>query len=183
MKLLVFLLFAASAQPVCAQQRWHPYVGLHASGDAALYYLGPSLQVGTDYHFNGRIGLTGYLHSYRRSLTRTDPMHYEKGHFHSLTGAVLVELRPARKAPRGFQLAAGLAVQQVDSEFDSRWAYWDERRTNVLPALRLGYAFPLLQRHLLTAELNATGPYQERGYGYTYTEIITQLSLGTRIIW
>lgn len=183
MKSLLLILLAAGALPVCAQQKWHPYVGLHASGDAEMYYLGPSFQLGTDYHFNDRVGLTAYLHSYRRSITKTDPADYEKGHFYCLTGAVLFELRPSKKAPQGLFLAGGLAVQQVDDEFDSNWAYWDEHRTNILPAIRIGYAFPLLQRHLITAEINATGPYQEQGYQSTYTEIITQLSLGTRIIW
>ncbi|MGY2131970.1 hypothetical protein ACW9KT_07065 [Hymenobacter sp. HD11105] len=183
MKLLLFLLLTVGVVPVIAQQKWRPYAGIHASGDAEMYYLGPSFQLGTDYYFNDRLGLTGYVHSYRRGITNTDPADYEKGHFHCLTGAVLFELRPGKKALQGLFLAGGLAVQQVDSEFDSSWAYWDERRTNVLPVIRIGYAFPLLQRHLITVEINATGPYQERKYLSTYTEIITQLSLGTRIIW
>jgi hypothetical protein len=77
----------------------------------------------------------------------------------------------------------GLAIQQLENKFDSSWSYWQKKRTNVLPAIRIGYAFPLWQHRLITAEINATGPYQKQEYLYTYTELVTQLSLGTRIIW
>ena len=29
--------------------RWHPFIGIHVSADAEMFYIGPSFQIGTDF--------------------------------------------------------------------------------------------------------------------------------------
>ena len=187
MKLLLTLLIVGlGTLPTYAQQRLglRPYLGIHASGDAEMYYLGPSFQVGSDYRFTERWGLSAYVHSYRNRVDEEDDYHYEKGKFNCFTGALLLEFHAGRQMSRGMFFAGGVAVQRVKDVFDASWgAHWNDERTGPIPAIRFGYAFPLRKTHCITAEINATGPYQER-YGYSgSTELITQLSLGTRLIW
>ncbi|OGX89265.1 hypothetical protein BEN47_07655 [Hymenobacter lapidarius] len=169
---------------VSAQHRLRPYAGLHGSGDAQMYYLGPSGQIGADYRIKDSWGLTTYGHYFRRRIDRKEANNqFEKASFDCLTGAVLVQFYFGGKPNRGFFAGAGVAVQRVEDDFVSDWnPGWYDLRSDVLPAIRFGYAFPV-GSHQLTAELNATGPYQERTVYYTHTELITQLSVGTRFIW
>lgn len=182
--LLIGLLLLSGA--ATAQRRLRPYLGLHASGDAEMFYLGPSAQLGADYRLTSHLGLGGYLHYFRRRIDR-DFGNYqtEQGRFDCLTGAVLLDVRLGRQPERrGPFVGGGLALQYLRDEYQTnRLRIYTLRKHDVLPALRLGYAFPL-GRHQLTAELNATGPYSEfNDYGGSTTELITQLSLGTRLLW
>ncbi|GAA4384456.1 hypothetical protein [Hymenobacter koreensis] len=178
--LSVFLLPVTAS----AQHKLRPYAGLHASGDAQMYYLGPSGQIGADYRINHSFGLTTYIHYFRRRIDRTEANNgFEKGRFDCLTGAVLAQVHLGQKPERGLFVGAGIAAQRWEDKFESDWTSgWHTIRRNVLPAIRFGYAFPVGQHHL-TAELNATGPYQERTAQGSYTELITQLSIGTRFVW
>ncbi len=179
--LLAFCLLPVAAN---AQHRLRPYVGLHASGDAQMYYLGPSGQIGVDYRINNSWGLTSYGHYFRRRIDRTETNNqFEKGSFDCLTGAFLVQVYFGNKPNRGLFAGVGVAAQRVEDNFKSDWSLgWHTIRRDVLPAIRFGYAFPIGPHHL-TAELNATGPYQERTTYYIDTELITELSVGTRFIW
>ncbi|UYZ59558.1 hypothetical protein [Hymenobacter latericus] len=166
-----------------AQHKLRPYAGLHASGDAQMYYLGPSGQLGADYRFNHVLGATAYVHYFRRKIDRASGASFEDGRFDCRTVALLAQVHLGAKPERGLFAAAGVAAQRLEDEYRADWTGgWHTVRRNVLPAFRLGYAFPV-GPHQLTAELNATGPYQERDAYGTYTELITQLSLGTRLVW
>lgn len=184
MKKLLLLAFCLLPVAVSAQHKLRPYVGLHGSGDAQMYYLGPSGQIGADYRINSFCGLTSYVHYFRRRIDRTEANNqFEKASFDCLTGALLVQVHLGSKPNRGLFAGAGAAAQRVEDDFKSDWTLgWHTIRRGVLPAIRLGYAFPI-GPHQLTAELNATGPYQERTAYYTSTELITQLSVGTRFVW
>jgi hypothetical protein len=179
--LCALLLLSGAA---AAQHKLRPYLGLHASGNADMVYVGPSAQLGLDYRPLRHLGLSAYAHYFRRRFDRNFANEFEEGKFDCLTGALLLEVRLGRQPERrGFFAGGGLALQYLKDDYHSYWArIYQERKRNVLPALRLGYAFPL-GRHQLTAELNATGPYNEATEYGSYTELITQLSLGTRLVW
>ena len=179
--LLVLCLLPVAAR---AQHRLRPYAGLHGSGDAQMYFLGPSAQVGADYRIDGFWSLTSYVHYFGRRIDRTGPnSQFEKASLDCLTGAILAEMRFGHQPNRGMFVGAGVAAQRVEVNFSSDWTLgWHEFRRDILPAIRFGYAFPI-GPHRLTAELNATGPYQERTAQFTSTELITQLGVGTRFMW
>ncbi len=162
--------------------RWHPYIGIHVSGDAEMFYIGPSFQIGADFQLKKRITLTSYLHYYSKKVNNNgNDFFFETGKFKTLTGAVLCQINTGKSLNRSFFIAGGIAIQSWMDNYSSSNNNWDKKRITVIPAMRLGYFFPA-DWHKFTVELNWTGPYSyTEGLGYT-TEIVTQLSLGMRFI-
>ena len=181
--LMISLLFSAA---LFSQPRLHPGVGIHISGDAQMYYIGPSFQLGADYYLKKRILLCGYLHSFSKWVDKTYPDNsFEKGRFKTTTVAVLVQFNLSKKPSHSIFIAGGIAAQKWADKFESSWADWNKKRTTLLPALRLGYFFTM--SHIKMAiELNGTGPYsyneEEGGVTWGVTEVLTQLSAGLRFI-
>jgi hypothetical protein len=164
--------------------RWHPYAGLHISGDAGMYYIGPSFQIGTDFYLQKKLLLSTYLHYFRDELHTTgENGFFEDGKYRTLTGALLIQLNTSKKITgRSFFIAAGMAIQNRVDTATTSYDQWNDRRTTLLPAFRLGYFFPL-RSHKLSIEINGTGPYSEMVEGSGFTEILTQVSLGCRYIF
>src|SRR6266496_6413158 len=78
----------AKKEKILFWQRWHPYAGIHISGDAEMYYIGPSLQAGIDYQPRKKIVLSAYFHHYLKHVDKNgDGGYYERGRFKTMTGA------------------------------------------------------------------------------------------------
>lgn len=173
--------------PICASQsRLHPYLGLHVSGDAQLYYVGPSFSVGTDVTLTNTFSLTGYIHYFPKNVDKTySNGDFARGRYRSTTAALLGEIFLGKTPEKGMFVAAGVSVQHTKDDFKSSWTTLDQERTIVIPALRVGYMFPISAQKKLALELNATGPYayksEDNGYIIHSLEVLTQLSLGSRI--
>jgi hypothetical protein len=180
---LLIVAMAFSIFSFC-QSKWQPYLGLHASGDAELFYLGPSFQVGTDFVISKKSALTSYLHFFPKKVNNsyTDGS-FEKGKYRSLTAALLFEGRLGRTSNKGTYLAGGLAFQSLKDDFSSNTNMWNMERNIIVPAIRIGYAFPF-KVNKVTIELNATGPSNYKIDDNPFTgeiiEILTQISIGTR---
>ncbi|MEO7924854.1 MAG: hypothetical protein ABIR30_14315 [Chitinophagaceae bacterium] len=165
---------------------WHPYLGLHISGDAEMFYLGPSFQGGVDFQVRERIVLSGYVHYFMKKRENVEYGGFlEKGRFKTFTGALLLQLNTSINPAKSCFLAGGIAIQRWRDKYSTDYDSWDDKRTTWIPAIRVGYFFPI-QENKLSIELNGTGPYS-----YTYgdpptgrvLEILTQLSLGMRFIF
>jgi hypothetical protein len=183
-KFLLFILFLIASQAAISQSRIHPFLGLHASGDAEMYYLGPSIQAGMDVDIKPNFGLSSYLHFFPRKFNRSYPDgRFEKGDYKAFTAALLLESRPGRFSS-GFSMAGGLAFQHLNDSFSSDFTNWKRERNILVAALRIGYAFPIKNQRL-SIDLNATGPsfynYEDNGFSNQVIEILTQLSLGMRV--
>jgi hypothetical protein len=180
----LFLALAFSVSSFC-QSRWQPYLGLHVSGDAELFYLGPSFQLGTDFVINKKSAITGYVHYFPKKVNNsyTDGS-FQKGKYRSVTAALLFEGRLGRTPNKGSFLAGGLAFQSFKDDFSSNSAMWNIQRNIIVPAIRIGYAFPF-KVNKVTIEINATGPSKYKIDDNPFTgeiiEILTQLSIGTRL--
>ena len=165
---------------------WHPYAGIHITGDAEMFYIGPSFQAGVDYQLKKRMVLSGYIHFFARKIENVEYGGFlEKGKFKTLTGALLIQANTSKSLSKSFFLAAGAALQRWRDKYTTNYGSWDDKRTTLIPAFRIGYFFPI-DKHKMTVELNGTVPYF---YSYTndissgrVTEILTQLSLGVRFI-
>ena len=161
---------------------WQPYLGIHVSGDAEMFYIGPSFQIGTDFQLKKRIILSSYLHYYSKKInTNNNNSFFEKGEFKTVTGAVLCQINTGKSLTRSFFIAGGIAIQSWMDNYTSVNDTWDKKRITLLPAMRLGYFFPA-GWHKLTAELNWTGPYSYSDGAVSAIELVTQLSLGMRFI-
>ena len=84
---------------------------------------------------------------------------------------------------KGFFAAGGVALQQWADRFKGNFGSYNDARTTVTPAIRMGYIFPAGLR-AITIEFNGTGPYSysDGAYG-TIIEVFTQVSLGVRFIF
>lgn len=164
--------------------RWHPYGGLHLSSDAELYYGGPSFQAGVDYNLSRRFALSAYIHYFhasadKRDTTGTD----EKGRLITFTSAMLIQMDAGAGWYKGFFVGFGIALQQYADRFSGNFGSYDDSRTTVTPAVRMGYIFPA-GLPSIAVEFNGTGPYSygDGGNG-TVTEVFTQVSFGLRFIF
>ena len=180
---LTFLIGLIVACSSLSQVKLYPYVGLHISGDAEMYYVGPSLQAGADLHLKKRLLLTSYIHLFKKKVNRTGGGgSFEKGKFKTVTIAALIQFNTSKKLSRSFFLAGGFCVQEWNDIFNSDYSAWNKQRKNYLPTIRVGYFFSK-GKNKLTIELNGTGPYSYSDFGWQTVEILTQLSLGTRFIF
>jgi len=179
----IFLTSLIISSSVLSQLRLNPYVGLHISGDAEMYYIGPSLQIGADLQLKKRLLLTSYIHFFQKKVNRTEPGGlFENGSFKTITVAALIQTNISKKLTRSFFFAGGFCVQRWNDKFISDYASWDLQRTTLLPAIRIGYFFST-GKNKIAIELNGMGPYFYTDGEWNGVEILTQLSVGMRYIF
>ncbi len=164
------------------QHKLQPYIGLHISGDAEMFYIGPSFQLGTDYRLKKKLFLSGYIHYFTRRVNNTYVDFHEDGRIKILTAAILLQANTGKKPDKSFFIAGGLAYQYWHDKYESDFNNIDNERYTLLPAIRLGHFFPV-GKQKLSVEINATGPYSYHDDNWSVTELITQLSLGCRFIF
>jgi hypothetical protein len=165
------------------RRRWHPYAGIHVSGDAAMVFIGPSFQAGVDFQLKRRVVLSAYLHYFHKKINNVwDGGGYENGRFKTITGTILCQANSSRNPNKSFFIAGGVAIQRWMQLYNSDYNSWDDKRTTVVPAARLGYFFPIGDNKI-TVELNATGPYSYGDANSSVLEILTQVSFGFRYIF
>jgi hypothetical protein len=163
--------------------RWHPYGGLHLSSDAEMYYLGPSFQVGMDVNLARRIALSTYLHYFYVGVNNRDNAGLvEKGRMRTFTGSLLIQLDAGVGWYKGVFIGFGIALQRYADRFIGGLGTWDDKRSTVTPAIRIGYLFPA-GLHAIAIEFNGTGPYTYNDGPSTITEIFTQVSFGGRFVF
>ncbi|MFI5186994.1 MAG: hypothetical protein ACHQF0_09735 [Chitinophagales bacterium] len=177
---LLFLTVLVISIQTFPQHTLRPYAGIHISGDAEMFYIGPSFQIGGDFQLKRRLLLSSYFQFFKKRVYH--PVPFERGSFQTETAACLVQLNTGAKISRSFFIAGGICVQRLSDDYMAIFNSYNVQRTNVLPAVRIGYFFSL-QKHEIAIELNAEGPYSYQDDGATITEIITQLSFGVRFIF
>lgn len=154
--------------------------------DAAGYFVGPSINVGTDYLLKNKTSLSTYFHYFHDNLHNEIPGYYETGKYNSLILALLLQQHLSRNLNKGFEVGGGVAIQRTTDEHVNTYDSGVDRRTIFVGALRFGYKFPI-KRNALAIELNAVGPHMEEigepPYVTHRTELLTQLSLGGRFIF
>lgn len=163
--------------------RWQPYAGIHVSGDAEMYYVGPSFQAGMDYFLKKRILVSAYIHYFSKKVNNVSTGgFFENGKFKTITGTILIQTNTAKKLNRSIFFAGGVAVQRWRDNFSSSYDNWDDKRTTFTPAIRLGYFFPI-EKNKMSVELNGIGPYSYGDANSSVIEILTQISFGARYIF
>jgi hypothetical protein len=170
-----------------SQGKWHPFIGAHLSMDAEGYYVGPSGQLGVDYQLKKRTVLCLYLHYFpKHTDVKYSDGTFEKGKYRSLTGAVLIQKNFYDLKRRGMLVAAGVAIQKTSDDYNSSYYQETLKRTIAVFTIKLGYSFSI-KKEAVAVELNAVGPHVgKKGpppYFEQTIEILTQLSLGARLIF
>ncbi|MEX6687590.1 hypothetical protein QTN47_08815 [Danxiaibacter flavus] len=123
-----------------------------------------------------------------RMNSNEDDISLEYGKLRIFTCAFLAQTEFSKKLNHsGLFAAAGVALQKKTEDYLSQTS--NDHLNKIYPtlAIRTGYMLPV-HNALLSIEVNATGPYvtsnndEEFGF-YQQLEVVTQLSLGVRLIW
>lgn len=183
---LLAFLFLILCTSSFAQNKLHPYAGLHITMDAGGSFLGPSVQAGADYIIKKRLSLSSYLHYFPDGINRKySDGSFDRGKYRSLTMAALIQRALSENSMKGFFLAGGLALQKMKVDVLSNWGNWHENRTILTLAFRFSYQINL-KNNSIAIEINGTGPYKSKEGDppnvVRTTELLTQLSLGLRLI-
>lgn len=179
-----FLLLLLNCINSNAQSKWKLHSGLHLSTDAGVYMTGPSFQIGGAYYFTSRLSVNTYTHYFAVRRRTAFSFDNENAFFNTVTNAVLLQIDGGRNRKRGMFYALGIAYQYLvnDVEYQNSPGF-KEVRNSILPAARIGYHFPV-NKLQMGVETNLTGPFSERyPNGGSYSESLTQLSLGVRMIF
>ena len=136
--------------------------------------------------FKKRVLLSSYIHYFIKKVSNAEYGGFlEKAKFKTFTATLLIQANTGKSPTKSFFIAGGAALQRWRDNYSNNYDSWDDKRTTLIPAFRLGYFFSL-DKHKMAVELNGTGPYS---YAYTndissgrVIEILTQLSLGVRFI-
>lgn len=176
---------AAMAQPP-KKSRWHPFVGLHVAGDAALAHIGPSPQLGIDYRFTSRLALSTYAQYFGSSYRLNYSGISSGARYRSFIAATLLDVNFYRRPGRGFSMAVGPAFHTSTETYTGPGDNTPWRRSYVTAAGRFGYALPV-GRQFLSIELNMVGPWQSKVGAAPFfsqsIDILSQLSLGGRWVF
>ena len=145
------------------QSQTNRYIGIYFTGDAQMYYTGPSILAGSDFRINEQFSACFYSQYFKRDFG-------DHG-FQTWSLAALGQINLGKR--KRFYLAVGLAWQRaIEDDFND-----DEiNRSILIPAYRAGYHI-IFKKFILSPEINLTGPYSYR----QTTEIFTLPSIGTRL--
>ena len=148
-----------------SQPKAEPYFGLYFSGDATMYYIGLSHQIGVDIRLNENWLINGYGHYFSASVSG------EK--YDIVTAGIMLQYDFGKDIKRWY-VAIGIAYQYAKEESPFYNDLID--RSILLPNFRLGYTI-LTKKYVFHPELFATGPYFSRNS----TELFTLPSIGIRV--
>ncbi|MCP4459468.1 MAG: hypothetical protein GY816_15825 [Cytophagales bacterium] len=149
------------------QSKVQPYAGLYFSGDAVMYYFGPSYQLGLDIPLKGNFLVNGYGQYFSAKAFR--------GRYEVYTTGLMIRYNFGKKSKRWYA-AIGLAYQDTKEESD----FWNDLidRSIILPGYRMGYTF-FSKKYIFHPELFAMGPYSY--HSGNSTELFTLPSVGIRV--
>ncbi len=163
--LIIFLLsFPLTSN---SQSRWSNYIGVYFTGNAEMYYTGPSILIGSDFHLKKNISAAFYGHYFNKNFG-------DHG-FQTWTIATLGQINLGKK--KKFYMAIGIALQRA---LEEDILYPDDviNRTIIVPAYRIGYHL-FFRKIILSPEINTTGPYSYNNN--TSFELFTLPSIGVRL--
>lgn len=149
-----------------SQSKWSNYIGIYFTGDAPMYYTGPSVLLGTDFRVRNNLSVGFYGQYFEKDFS-------DHG-FQAWTLAALGQLNIGKR--KKLYTAIGIAWQRAIENDDSNFDAVD--RSIILPAYRLGHNF-LFKRFVISPEINLTGPYSYNNG--SSIELFTQSSLGLRL--
>ncbi len=154
--------------------------GVYASMDAEGFYFAPTVKASVGYRVKTKVYIAVFAHCFISGVNNST----ETGKFRLTTTGILPVFHLGKTNTQGMYFGIGLCSQFFKDNYSSSTIFINEKRNYFTLTYALGYLFES-GRHKLkfAAELFATGPYAESDNTSSYTEILTQLSLGCKIIF
>lgn len=181
--------------PLNAQNKWKPFAGLHVSGSADLYYIGPSYSAGVIHTFGKKqkwSWVPELTYFYRSSTYVYSSTLSERDRFEAFSIRSNFNYHTGKTTSKGIFFGAGLAFQKASDECwtttdngisKEENVHYDAIRYGVITGtVNAGYTFRLHKKKLIQFLISATGPITAKDYWGTYVEGISVLSVGGRIV-
>ena len=154
--------------------------GLFVSTDAEGFYVAPTIKGELRYQIIGKFSVVGFGHYFKARFK--DGL--DKGNFKLLSFGLVPQMHLGRENRKGMYIGLGICHQSLTDKFNVGSTVGDEKRNYFTAAFMLGHLFPAEKNKVQFAlELFTTGPYSESQEMSSYTEILTQLSFGGKIIF
>lgn len=178
--LIILILFSSL---LFGQSKLNPYFGLHISMDAGGYYLGPSFQIGLEHKLKQNLAFSTYFQYFYDGLYDKYPDgSFDWGKYKAATFAFLLQRHLTKDQPKRLGFAGGLALQRICEVYQTDQEEGTIRRFIPVAVFRINYLIPLNNRYKISVELNGTGPSSYHIESTKVFELLTQLSLGLRIL-
>lgn len=167
--------------PVDTDNRKISYTaGLFVSTDAEGFYVAPTIKAELRYHIISKFSVAGFGHYFKARFK--DGL--DNGNFKLLSFGLLPQMHLGRKNSKGMYIGLGICYQSLTDKFNGGSIVIDEKRNYFTAAYVLGHLFHADKNKVQFAlELFATGPYSESQTMSSYTEILTQISIGGKVIF
>ena len=154
--------------------------GLFLSTDAEGFYVAPTIKAELRYHIIGKFSVAGFGHYFKARFK--DGL--DNGNFKLSSFGLLPQMHLGRKNTKGMYIGLGICYQSLTDKFSAGSTIIDEKRNYFTAAYVLGHLFNADNKKVQFAlELFATGPYSESQAMSSYTEILTQISFGGKVVF
>jgi hypothetical protein len=161
-------------------KKWQYTIGVYASMDAEAIYITPTIKASIAYQIRPKLLVEGYGHYFKAKVDNN----IEKGSLLLTTAGIKPIFLLGKNNKKGMYVGIGIAVQHRVEAYTDMALVIDDTRTNILPSYYIGYKIPTAKNNAqLAIELFGTGPYNETNTNGRYIEILTQLSLGVKVIF
>lgn len=187
----VLLLIGITCHEVHAQQnrKWFVETAIWFTGDAELFFIGPSLGLGVGKHVGKNWSVSTSYTWFSRQIDHAHG-YYDKYRTHTFDLTSNYKLRNIFKPDAGLYVGGGVGVQARNEVCFAPEHFAETpdgivatNRTTAVAVLNMGYQFPIHingKPRSLSIDLKATGPYVEQSVQGNYVEILTQLMFGVR---
>jgi hypothetical protein len=162
------------------KRRLFVHAGLYASMDAEAVYFAPTVKAGAGYQIQPKFSAQLFGHYFSGRLRSGG----ERGDFSLFSAGILAQFHLGKRSSRGMYAGLGMCRQFYDEKYTGPSVTIDDQRNYFAPVYTAGYLFYSGGNRLKFAiEFFGTGPYNENNAGGSYTEILTQASLGVKMIF
>jgi hypothetical protein len=161
-------------------KKWRYSIGVYASMDAEGIYIAPSIKGAVAYSFRTKLAVEAYAHYFNAKVNNA----MEKGSLLLATIGIQPVCLLGKHATKGMYAGVGLCLQHRVEDYGSATQVVNDTRTKIMPSYSIGYKVPSAKTGAQFAvELLGTGPYSENDANGRYIELLTQLSLGIKVVF
>jgi hypothetical protein len=195
-KIIILCLTLMFTTVAYAQKKWEPFVGVLLAVNADAYYFGPSITGGVKHFFGEKKKweLTPEIQFFsKKKKDIINLAEYESARFSSWSIRSNFNYYTGKKGGEGFFIGLGFGFQSandkcytyINGEIDkSSGAHFYELSYNrLMPTINFGYSIPSKHKTKWQFLITGIGPYTERNENSSYTEILSVLSSGVRVVF
>lgn len=195
-KYLICCLCILQMTTIKAQKKWKPFGGLLLAMNADGYYVGPSFSGGVSHTIGKKkrwvwTPETQFFEKRKKEVFTSSV--YESAHFISWSVRSNFNYYTGKKNQQGFCIGIGLGFQYANDKcytyINGQIAkgpndhFFELEYGRIMPSINFGYTIPSKYKTQWHFIISGIGPYTEREENSSYTEILSVLSAGFRLVF